>query len=115
LFSNHLCHNGFRAIAPEGREHGHRNATRRPYANTHTFGSRCQTRRRCRIMEPELGCTVGAALLARSQANTNVASLLTCPRLLLAPMLKIGMLEGYIQHTGVIPTIVDVARRNFVR
>ena len=65
-------------------------------------------------MEPELGCTVGAALLTCSQADADISTLLARTRLLLAPIRQVGMLERQIQYSRIVAAIVDVASRDFI-
>ena len=65
-------------------------------------------------MEPEFGCAVGAALLARCQADTDVASLLACALLFLLPVVQVNMLQSHIQHGWIVTAIVVVTRGNFV-
>ena len=65
-------------------------------------------------MEPEFSCTVGAALLACSQANANVTTLLSRTRLFLAPVRQVGMLERKIQYSRIVSAIVDVAGRYLI-
>src|SRR5260221_170054 len=78
------------------------------------FGDGCQARGGTRVMEPELGCAVGTTLLTCSQANTDVASLLTCTHLLLTPIVQVSMLQCHIQYTRIVPTVIDVARRYLI-
>src|SRR5437868_6837306 len=114
LLGYYLRRYGFRAIAPERGKQGDGHAARRPYPNARAFGRCRQAGGGGRIMKPEFGCAVGAALLARCQADTDVASLLACSLLFLPPGVQVNMLQSHIQHGWIVTAIVIVARGNVV-
>src|SRR5205823_13228300 len=63
FLTNNLRGDSFRTIAPERREHCDGETAGWANTNTHAFWCACQTCCWTRIVEPELGRTVGAALL----------------------------------------------------
>src|SRR5947209_20175602 len=98
LLGYYLRGHGFRAVAPERGKQGDGHAARRPYPNARALRRCRQAGGGGRIMEPEFGRAVGAALLARCQADTDVASLLACALLLLPPVVEVNVLEIHIHH-----------------
>src|SRR5437879_4490411 len=89
LFGDYLCRQGFGTVAPEGREHGHGNAAGRSYADARAFGGCRQAGGGCRIMEPEFGGAIGAALLGCGEADTDVTTFLASTLLFLAPVVQV--------------------------
>src|SRR5438067_5518620 len=106
LLGYYLRRYGFRAVAPERGKQSDGHATRRAYPNARTFGRCRKAGGGGRIMEPEFGRAVGAALLARCETDTDVASLLACSLLLLPPGVQVNMLQSHFQHGWIVTTIV---------
>ncbi len=65
-------------------------------------------------MKPELGGTIGAALLCCGQTNADIAPLLARTRLFRPPVIQVCMLQRQVQHGRVVAAIVKIARRHLV-
>src|SRR2546423_921555 len=110
LLGHHLRRDGFGTVAPERGKQGDGNTAGRANAYACALSSSREARGGSRVMEPELGRAVRAALLARSQANTDVAPLLASALLLLSPVVQVSVLQRHIQHRRIVPTVVNIAR-----